>query len=110
MAVMSAKRTVALKDRRVAYRQVKEVSTCCAACGTTRNLTPSHVLTQKQFPQHAANPLNIVVLCGDRCHPLWEHNKTLFRELCPQVWEIKMNIMQVLEPAYYLQFKDKHNA
>ena len=108
IAKISTKRTAALKVRAVAYREVKLKQLCCAACGTRQNLTPSHVLTQKQFPQHRANPRNIVVLCGDRCHPLWEDNKTLFRELCPEVWQLKMSIMQELEPAYYRQFISKH--
>lgn len=107
IAPISASRTAACKVRAVAYREVKKTSTCCRACGTTQRLTPSHVLTQKQFPQHAANPANIVVLC-QRCHDLWEHYKAAFRELCPEVWEAKMKIMQELEPAYYQQFKNKH--
>lgn len=108
IAPISASRTAALKVRAVAYREVKKRECKCRACGTTQLLTPSHVLTQKQFPQHAANPENIVVLC-QRCHELWEHHKAVFRELCPEVWEVKMKIMQELEPAYYQQFKAKHN-
>jgi hypothetical protein len=107
---ISDKRKAALKKRAEGYREVLKITERCLGCGTTRNLTPSHVLTQKKFPLHAANPANIVPLCGDKCHPLWENNKQLFRELCPKVWDLKMHIMQELEPAYYLQFISKHGA
>lgn len=109
IAQVSPLRNVMLKVRQVAYQEVKAEQKACAACGTKHRLTPSHVLTQKQFPRHAVNPVNIVVLCI-ACHDLWEHNKTLFRELCPEAWEVKMNIMQELEPAFYQQFKIKHGV
>jgi len=107
IAKVSDKQKVKLKVRANGYRQVKEDQDRCAHCGTTYRLTPSHVLTQKQYPAHRANPRNIILLC-QREHDLWEHNKTLFRELCPDVWVLKMEIMQELEPAYYRQFISKH--
>ncbi|SDZ01802.1 hypothetical protein [Hymenobacter psychrophilus] len=107
LAQVSAVRSAGLKNRQVAYKEVKAEQKRCVACGTRQRLTPSHVLTQKKFPAHAANPQNIVVLCVN-CHDLWENSKAVFRELCPEVWEIKMQIMQALEPAYYQQFKAKH--
>lgn len=107
IAQVSAHRAAMLKPRAEAYKQVSQSAKCCAACGTHRHLTPSHVLTQKQFPQHAANPLNIVVLCQDD-HLLWEHSKPIFRDHYPEVWDRKMKIMEALEPLYAEQFKLKH--
>lgn len=109
IAQVSALRNVTLKVRQVAYKQVKAEQKECAACGTKHRLTPSHVLTQKQFPRHAVNPVNIVVLCQD-CHCMWEHDKQSFRVAFPDVWSQKMHIMQELEPAYYQQFKAKNGV
>lgn len=109
LAQVSALRNVSLKVRQVAYKEVKAEQQSCAACGTKQRLTPSHVLTQKQFPRHAVNPANIVVLCQD-CHCMWEHDKQAFRLTFPRAWEVKMNIMQELEPAFYQQFKTKHQV
>lgn len=105
---ISDKQKAKLKVRANGYREVKKQQDRCAHCGTTYRLTPSHVLTQKKFDRHRANPRNIVLLCP-LAHDLWENNKTLFRELCPDVWDLKMHIMQELEPAYYLQFIGKHS-
>lgn len=109
LAQVSPLRSVALKARQVAYKEVKKREDKCACCGTVYDLTPSHVLTQKKFPDHAADPFNVVVLCAEH-HNEWEHDKASFRKNFPAVWERKMNIMQVLEPAYYEQFKAKHGA
>lgn len=108
LAQVSAVRSEMLKGRKVAYAEVKqEQPQHCAACGSKRRLTPSHVLTQKQFPAHALNPDNIVVLCQD-CHNTWEHDKQDFRLTFPDVWALKLTIMQALEPAFYQQFVEKH--
>ncbi len=110
LAQVSAVRNEMLKGRKAAYTEVKaEQPQQCAACGTKRRLTPSHVLTQKQFPQHAINPDNIVILCQD-CHTTWEHDKQDFRLTFPDVWALKLTIMQALEPAFCEQFKLKHQT
>jgi hypothetical protein len=105
IAAVSPQRAAALAAQRKAYKTI--TARCCEACGTPSKLTNSHVLTQKQFPGHMANPQNIVKLCLD-CHELWEHNKPGFRINYPEAWALKMHIMQELEPAYYEQFKLKH--
>jgi ribosomal protein S14 len=81
----------------------------CAACGARQGLSRSHVLTRKQFPQHAANPANLVVLCIHPCHATWEDKKLLFRQLHPQVWALKMAAIRQLEPSYYAFFLAKLN-
>lgn len=106
---ISAARALQLKTRQVAYREVKKTQNACACCGTVYELTPSHVLTQKKFPEHAANPVNIVVLCREH-HDEWEHNKASFCLHFPNIWKVKMNIMQALAPDYFQQFKIKHGV
>lgn len=108
IAQVSAKRNAALVDRRKAYKSISLRVKCCEACGIQNDLTPSHVLTQKKFPQHAANPKNIVILCIS-CHHSWEHDKLGFRKDYPEVWQRKMDIMQALEPAYLEQLKLKYS-
>lgn len=109
LAPISAKQAAALKPRAEAYREVLKITERCLGCGTTSYLTPSHVLSQKQFKQHRANKDNIVPLCQS-CHDLWEHKKPQFRAKYPHAWDLKMHIMQELEPAYYLQFISKHSV
>jgi len=79
----------------------------CLACGTSQQLTRSHILTQKQFPRHAANPQNVITLCwADHC--IWENEKARFARLYPDVWQEKLRRMQWLEPNYYALFRSKH--
>lgn len=79
----------------------------CLACGTSQQLTRSHILTQKAFPRHAANPQNVVTLCwADHC--IWENEKARFARLYPDVWAEKLRRMKWLEPNYYALFRSKH--
>ncbi len=89
-----------------AYNKAK--ADCCAACGSNYNVTPSHVLTQKQFPAHRTDMSNVVWLCWSPCHQLWENNKAGFKAAHPEVWALKMGIMERLEPGYYELFKLKN--
>jgi hypothetical protein len=73
--------------------------TYCSCCGSSYNLSRSHALTRKQFPQHAANPNNMLVLCWDH-HMLFEHSKPAFAREWPAVWARKVGMMRALEPSY----------
>jgi len=107
IAQISAKRADLLKDRAKAYAVVKKEQPRCACCGTTYRLTPSHVLSQAHFKEHIANARNIVTLCQTD-HILWEHHKAQFALMFPDVWALKMGIMEELAPEYFQQFKVKH--
>jgi nitrate/TMAO reductase-like tetraheme cytochrome c subunit len=103
---VSDKQKIALAAKKEAYKEVDKGAQVCCSCGATSQLTHSHVLTVKQFPQHAANPSNILLECQD-CHTVWEHNKPLAKQLHAS-WRLKMNIMFWLEPQYFEQFKMKY--
>jgi len=83
------------------------LGSCCLACGASQQLTRSHILTQKQYPRHAANPQNVITLCWT-CHCIWENEKGRFAQLFPDVWAEKLRRMQWLEPSHYALFKSKH--
>lgn len=91
-----------------AYKVVDAGPRYCAACGITHGLTHSHVLTQKQFPQHRANPKNVMLLCYN-CHATWENNKPLFATRHPDAFTEKMQRMQELEPQAAAVFRMKHS-
>jgi hypothetical protein len=104
---VSVKQAEQLKERAKGYKEVLKRPQHCACCGDTRFLTPSHILSQGQFPQHRANPRNVVILCQID-HHTFEHYKDKFKLMFPAVWEEKMQIMQELEPQEYERFKAKH--
>lgn len=80
--------------------------TYCACCGSSYNLSRSHALTRKQFPQHAANPNNMLVLCIEH-HMVFEHNKLVFAQKWPAVWAKKVAMMRALEPSYCVFMLEK---
>lgn len=81
----------------------------CVSCGESGcALTHSHVLTDKQFEKHEANPRNILLECPE-CHNTWEHNKRLARATHAS-WQLKMEIWEELEPQDFMRFKIKNPA
>lgn len=80
----------------------------CEACGTSQQLTRSHVLTQKQHPGQAANPLNVMTLCWQPCHCLWENNKPAFARAYPEAFAEKMRRMKLLDAQAYAFFRVKN--
>lgn len=80
----------------------------CEACGTSQQLTRSHVLTQKAHPKQAANPLNVMTLCWNPCHCLWENNKPAFALRYPEAFAEKMRRMRALDANAYAFFVQKH--
>lgn len=103
----STKARTTQAGQRAAYQVVDAGPRFCIACGGNDQLTRSHCLTQKQFPRHAANPANLVFLCLSD-HQIWENNKARFRQMYPDAWAQKMEIMQRLEPNYYAFFRMKN--
>ena len=103
LAPISANMKQALAQKKKAYAVVDAGPQVCVSCGDTSNLTHSHVLTVGQFPQHRANPANILLECMD-CHTTWEHNKPLAKATQAS-WAQKMAIMQQLEPAEFARFQ-----
>lgn len=85
------------------YRQLDEAQPWCQACGGHWMLEHSHILTEKKFGHHRANPENILRLCHT-CHRSWEHNKAEFKAHYPAVWARHLDVMQRLEPSYYAHF------
>lgn len=106
---ISAKRADRLRDRAKGYKEVKKRPQRCACCGSPYFLTPSHVLSQRHFPEFAANPRNVVILCTVD-HNTFEHAKEQFKLMFPDVWEEKMKIMQELAPQEFERFKIKHSS
>jgi hypothetical protein len=105
---ISDKQRVREKEKAAAYAIVDadEESRFCVSCGETGGiLTHSHVLTDKQWPQHRANPRNILLECQE-CHTEWEHNKSLAKQKHAS-WAVKMEIWEELEPRDFQRFKDK---
>jgi hypothetical protein len=97
------------KASRAAVAKACPLAECCAACGTTYQLTRSHILTQKQHPHQAANPLNVITLCwADHC--TWENQKQAFRMQYPHVWNAKLAAMRKLNRSYYALFCLKHGG
>jgi len=82
----------------------------CLACQSTSGLSRSHILTRKQFPQHALNPDNLVWLCIWPCHNSWEHNKQAFKSEHPDAWNAKLAAMRKLNRSYYAFFCQKHGG
>lgn len=97
------------KASRAAISKACPLAPHCAACGTTQQLTRSHILTQKQHPHQAANPLNVVTLCWEH-HCSWENQKQAFRAQFPHVWNIKLSAMRQLNRSYYALFCLKHGG
>jgi hypothetical protein len=81
----------------------------CYACGTSQQLTRSHILTQKQHPRQAANPLNVLTLCWP-CHEIWENQKGRFAQLYPEAWAEKLRRMRQLDANAYAFFCQKHGG
>lgn len=103
LAPISAKMKVALSEKKKAYAVVDAGPRICCSCGGTDNLTHSHVLTVGRFPQHRANPANILLECME-CHTVWEHDKSAAKRVHAS-WAQKMAIMEMLEPAEFVRFR-----
>jgi hypothetical protein len=97
------------KATRLAVSKACPLAAHCAACGTNRQLTRSHILTQKMHPHQAANPLNVITLCWEH-HCVWENQKPAFRALFPAVWNTKLAAMRKLNRSYYALFCQKHGG
>lgn len=90
------------------YAEVKAASSGrCEGCGGTWFLTPSHILSQKQFSQHRNNPLNVLILCVN-CHSCYEHNKRKFSQECPAAWALTLERMQAVDTNAYAVFLLNH--
>ncbi|MBG8552333.1 hypothetical protein [Hymenobacter guriensis] len=92
---------------RKAYQVVDAGPRYCLACGTSHNLTHSHILTQKMYPSERANPDNIVTLCWP-CHSIWENDKARFAKDFPAAFEEKLRRMELVNPYAYVAFHSKH--
>lgn len=103
LAPISAKMKTALADKKKAYAVVDAGPQICCSCGDTNGLTHSHVLTVGQFPEHRANPANILLECQE-CHMIWEHNKPLAKATQAS-WGQKMRIWAALEPQDFSRFQ-----
>jgi hypothetical protein len=85
----------------------------CVACGTSQQLTRSHILTVKMHPHQVANPLNVLTLCGfgaNNCHELWENHKAEFARRFPHAYAEKLRRMALVDPAYVNFFLRKNPA
>lgn len=92
-----AQQTPKARATRAEVQKACPLAACCVACGTSQELTRSHILTVKMHPHQAANPLNVLTLCWP-CHQIWENNKPRFRQLHPDAFALKMERMHALDP------------
>lgn len=92
-----AQSTPKARATRAEIQKACPLATCCVACGSSQQLTRSHILTVKQHPHQAANPANVLTLCWP-CHCCWENNKNEFRMRYPATFALKMERMHALNP------------
>lgn len=97
------------KVKRAAITKACPLAACCLVCETPHGLTRSHILTVKQHPQHAANPLNVVTLCWPH-HCVWENQKQEFKRNHPEAWNAKLAAMRRLNRSYYAFFCQKNGG
>lgn len=80
----------------------------CAVCGVTgQRLEHSHLLTQKQHPEHRNNPLNWLKKCAE-CHALYEHSKRRFQAYYPAAWLLILLRIEKLDPVAFAAFRLKN--
>ncbi|MGI4864177.1 MAG: hypothetical protein ACRYFZ_09670 [Janthinobacterium lividum] len=94
----SEKMRTTIAEKRKAYRVVAAEQDCCFTCGNPYDLQNSHILTQKQHPEHRANPRNIVRECPG-CHLLWENQKAAYADRWPAPYAAKLDRMQEIKPS-----------
>lgn len=95
------------RRQQATQRRACPLESYCYACGSSRELTRSHILTQKQHPKQAANPLNVLTLCWP-CHSTWENNKARFARDYPEAWAETLRRMQLVDPQAHAFFRLKH--
>ncbi len=101
LAPCSRERRAQQQVQRVAYAGAEDAGQCwCSACGCPNDLQHAHLYTQKLYPQHRANKLNWLVLCGD-CHRCQENNKPLFAKKYPEAWAEIIRRMQLVDLKAY---------
>lgn len=108
LAKVSKAKAAANRQQQRAYRVVEAGACYCQTCGATGPLDHSHILTQKAYPQHAANPLNIWLECRFTCHASWENDKQQYATDHPEAFAAKLAIIQQLEPQAHAFFLMKN--
>lgn len=105
LAPASADQRAGRGRQQVATRQAADDSDgCCLGCRGTWFLTPSHCWSQKHYPQHRANPRNILILCVN-CHDSFENNKLKFRRVCPVAWAETLRRMEEVDGPAFRRFQ-----
>lgn len=103
----SKKFAAATRQKRKMYDATRADYCFTHGAGCSGDLTPSHILTQKQWPKHKLNPVNLVWECWP-AHCLWENNKLAYAREYPDAFAEKTDRMHRLEPQAYAVFRMKY--
>lgn len=76
----------------------RDVDLLCTGCGTSDQLTNSHLVPRSRRSDLISNPKNIRIHCLE-CHNLWE--SSLEQKQLLMDYDECMSIVQQLDPIYY---------
>jgi hypothetical protein len=101
---MSQKTARRKREMQQAQKQMRDLNIrYCQSCGRTdRPISHSHIIPEGAYPQHSANPANMMYECygdSDCCHDIWERG-TIQQKMQMPTWREKINLISLLEPAY----------
>lgn len=96
---ISKKESLNIRAKHKAYNKLAElIPHACSGCGTTSNLTHSHLVPVGQNKSLEAVISNITYHCVD-CHHIWEHDIENRKYL--NDYDINMEKISVLDPQYF---------
>lgn len=88
-----------LDNKKKAYEYMKKnKAQVCTGCGTTENLTHSHLIPISQRKDLEANLVNLTYHCMD-CHTIWEHDKEERKKLLD--YDVNMLRIKQLDEGYF---------
>jgi coenzyme F420-reducing hydrogenase gamma subunit len=92
------------------YRQIaSEREMVCTGCGTSQNLSNSHIIPRSRQPNMTTEPTNITYHCLDKCHPIWEtHDIRQMKQLFD--FEDNMQYIKVWDIDYYNVLMNKYDG
>lgn len=103
---VSKKEARNISNKKKAYKILEEtMERACTGCGTTQNLSHSHLVPVGQNKSLEAVPSNITYHClsiGDKigCHDIWEHDREGRKYL--NDYRRNLDIIKKIDYDYYL--------
>ncbi len=99
MTKVSQKEKLNIKNKHKAYKILEETKPhICTGCGTSNNLSHSHLVPVGQNKKLEAVVSNITYHCMD-CHHTWEHDIEKRKGMLD--YKENMHKISILDPAYY---------